>query len=233
MTSLESFRPRSDVEVDRDARPYWIRLAVPVVIVRARHRELELDLNFLDEPSKIGHFDVETVYWYYPDLTFADPCGVLGKPIRSFRLLTDPASDNPLLLLNRVIKLSAKYNVRFWRQPHLLDLVDRLAHAAREWQPDSDFHGPLAHDAHLRAVATSVRRAGHPISFLDGCVQAGVIDARLAPLANALRRDPSLAVRLAVADTDDRFWRMADEFVAFGSPAWRQFRREPQCDSAS
>lgn len=229
MSQLESFHPRRDVAVDRNVRPYWIRLNIPVVMVGARHRELELDLNFLDEPGRIGHFDVETVAWDYPDLTFADPFNVVGKRLRSFHLVTDPNSDNPLLLLNRVLKMSVKYNVRFWRQPHLLKLVDRLVQAARDWQMDSEFHGPVAHEAHLRAVASCVRRAQQKIGFLGGCAQAGVFDARLSPLANALNRDPSLAVRLAAVDSDHYFWRLADDAVAFGSSAWRQYRREVQC----
>lgn len=230
---LRSFRPSTDLEVEPEARPYWIRKSEPVVMLQARLGEISLDLNFLDRTDKIGHFDVETVTWNYPELTYSDPCGVVGKPVRTFRLLTTPECDNPLLLINRIVKLSSKYNVPFWRHRHLIEVVAALSARLQDWRPSGAFHGEVAFDAHLRAIAASVRRAKRPAAFIDGRLQAGVLDARLSPLANSLRRDPSLAARLAMAGSDGQFWRCADDQVAFGNPAWRQYQGEGKCVSAS
>lgn len=230
---FEAFDPSAEVEIVGQPRSYWICHSIPVVITTARWKGTVLDLNFLDEMGKIGHFDIERVYWDFPDCLFTDLHDVTLKPVRTFQLVTTPDSENPVLLLNRVVKLAAKYNIPFWLQWHLLDFVEQLVAATADSMPADNFHGPEAHAAHLRAIASSVRRAARPRDFLHGCLQAGVLDARLGSLANALRRDPSAQTRLAGASSDDLFWRTADDLVADGGAGWRQYRRENRCGSVS
>lgn len=217
---LERLTLCPDIEVVGSPRQYWIRHSCPVVMVEARWRENTLDVNFVDDMRGIGHFDIECVHWAHPEQTLSDPHGATVRAVHRFRLVSPPDSDNPLLLINRVLKLSAKYEVSFWQSRHLRTLISELASKP---MPSGAFHGLEAHAAHLRAVATSVRQSRRPAEFLRGCLQTDILDARLAPLATALRHQPHAIAELADAATGDMFWAAADRLVSAGGPTWRGF----------
>lgn len=243
---LADLAARPEIEVLGHPRPYWIRFSVPVLMVSARWRHHLLDLNFLDDVHGIGHFDIEQVYWDYPSQTITDPHRASTRPVTAFHLVTSVDDDNPILLLNRIAKLSAKYDVPFWLSRHLRAVVGELVRRARAWASPDHFHGAEAHEAHLRAVASSVRRVEQPLAFLAGCLESGFLDARLHPLATVLRKDCAAIARLTQATRDDLFWRAADWLVNNGGTTWRAYRpgikpvtqfpapgrKEQQCDTA-
>lgn len=219
-------RLRADPEVGSvsQERQYWIRFCVPVTIVTARWRGALLDLNFLDRWDSIGHFDLERVYWEFPALSLADPHGVTRGPVRTLRLVTGVARENPILLLNRLLKLSAKYGVPFWRDAELHPIVDQIVSRARRWAPDHRFHGCEAHDAFVRTLPAATRRSGSPERFLLGCVESGVVESRLPALASALARNPGAIRELAATGSDADFWSGADAVVGRSDEPWRHYQ---------
>lgn len=206
-----------------ELRRYWIRLDQPVVMVDVCWGDHRLDVNFVNHLGGIGHFDVEQVRWSYPDHRLIDPWVVSGRPVENLRLTTAPDADNPLLLLNRLLKLSAKYQVEFWRREHLRNLVADLVERSRSWLATDPFHGPQAHAAHARSIASAVRRSVEPVAFLEGCIESGLLRARFEPLSIALRSDVAARTALATAASDDAFWRAADLAVGSSHAAWREW----------
>ncbi|WP_141746835.1 hypothetical protein [Streptomyces agglomeratus] len=204
-----------DVEHVGEARDYWIRMTEPVIMFDVRWRGMTLDINFLDDCGKIGHFDVECVRWEHPAGTFVDPYGVTErKETRSFSLVSSIDAENPVLLLNRLVKLSAKYDVDYTQAGELAHLAGELVKAASAWNSDDGFHGMQAEAAHARALATSVQRARAGRAFLQVLLDSGVIACRNPMLAVALSDDPSAVIRLARTNSPEAFWHLANSLTA-------------------
>lgn len=199
-------------------RQYWIRFDQPVVMIDVEWRGKVIDLNFVETLDGIGHFDVECVAWHHPSATYTDPHGVLDSPpVRDVRLVSGVSSENPLLLLNRAVKLAAKYGVDLEGPGHLASAIPALTAAARRWASTDDFHGRQALHAHTRALASATQRAAHPAHLLHQCLRTGVIDCRHPALGEALRRDGQAVHRLAAARSYDEFWRVAAGLVRVSS----------------
>ncbi|GAA2263805.1 hypothetical protein GCM10010430_55480 [Kitasatospora cystarginea] len=193
-------------------RDYWIRLSQPVVMFDVEWRGRVLDLNFVDTIDGIGHFDIECVRWHHPSATYTDPHGVLAcLPVRDAALVSGIEGENPLLLLNRAIKLAAKYGISLEGSGNLASAIPELTRSARQWASADDFHGRQAVHAHTRALAAATQRAGDPARFLEQCLRAGVIDCRHPALAEALHRHEGAIRRLAETRSYDDFWAEAED----------------------
>lgn len=204
-----------DVQEVGPARDYLIRMTEPVIMFDVRWRGMTVDVNFLDDLGKIGHFDVECVRWEHPAGTFVDPYRVVGRQTTdSFALVSPMDAENPVLLLNRLVKLSAKYDVDYTQVGALAQLARELVEAAAEWNSADDFHGTQADAAHARAIATSVQRARDGRAFLQVCLDSGVIACRNPRLAEALTRAPSAVTRLARTTSPDSFWHLANSLTS-------------------
>ncbi|MEU5337853.1 hypothetical protein AB0G51_31695 [Streptomyces asoensis] len=203
-----------DVEHVGESRDYWIRMTEPVIMFDVRWRGMTLDVNFLDDFGKIGHFDVECVRWEHPAGTFIDPYGVTSeKETHSFSLVSPMGDENPVLLLNRLVKLSAKYDVDYTRDEELAHLVGQLIEAAAAWNSDDGFHGAQADAAHARALAVSVQRARDGRAFLQMLLHSGAIACRNPVLAQALSKDPCAVAELARVTSTESFWRLANSWL--------------------
>jgi hypothetical protein len=206
-------------------RPYWVHLTRPVSTFDVPWKDRILDISFMDHTPQ-AHFDVETVIWRFPELTYSDPHQVTRRSITGVRLVTSLDADNPVLLLNRILKLSAKYRIDMAADPYLRAVVGELVARAACWAPDDVFHGHYAHDAHLRHLHGAVRRTRDGEAFILSCVRAGILDARLRPLADTLRRRPAMVPVLAqqaLRRDLTGFWEFTDAIVAAG-PGWRDYR---------
>lgn len=208
-----------DVEQVGDARDYWIRMTEPVIMFDVRWRGMTLDVNFLDDFGKIGHFDVECVRWEYPAGMVVDPYGVTDRQeTDSFSLVSPMDAENPILLLNRLVKLSAKYEVDYTQVPELAYLTGELVEAAAVWKSEDDFHGAQADAAHARALATSVQRARDGRAFLQTCLDSGVIACRKPALSTALSRSPAAVTLLARTTSPKAFWDLANHLTTDRTP---------------
>lgn len=221
---LNRLRAHPEVSAVSAERQYWIRFCVPVTIVTVRWRGTLLDLNFLDRWGSIGHFDVEQVYWEFQGPSLVDPCGVTGGPVRTIRLVTGVERENPILLLNRLLTLSAKYAVPFWRDVAMRPIVEQIVSRTRRWAPDHWFHGCGAHDAFVRTLPAATRRSSTPEIFLSGCVESGVVESRLSALASGLTHDPGAIRKLAATGSDADFWSVADAIVEYPGDSWRDYQ---------
>ncbi|SRR6266508_3662014 len=206
-------------------RDYWVHYRQPVFMFDVAWRHIVLDINFMDHTPQ-AHFDVDAVVWYWPRMTWDDPYAVVCRPVNAVRLTTALDADNPILLLNRIIKLAAKYDLDIAAAQRRSPVVPALLARAAHWVSTDQFHGRQAHDAHLRAVYASTLKARSPARFLMCCADAGVLDARLAPLAIVLRERATAAAHLAAARrTPTGFWNAADTLVNDTTGSWRSHQQ--------
>jgi hypothetical protein len=215
-------------------RPYWVHLTRPLATFDVPWSGTVLDISFMDHWPQ-AHFDIETVTIHWPSMEVSDPWRVLQRPVTTIRLVTSLSDENPVLLLSRIFKLAAKYGLDLATDTHLADLAGKAAALAAAWAPSDDFHGRYAHEAHQRHFHAAVRRAADPEAFIGSCLASGILDARLRPLADALRSGHSLVGEVAAAaqaHNRDEFWARVDTLVP-AAPGWRGYRPAQRAEAAS
>ena len=206
-------------------RPYWVHLTRRLATFDVPWSGTVLDISFMDHWPQ-AHFDIETVTIHWPSMEVSDPWQVLQRPVTTIRLVTSLSDENPVLLLSRLLKLSAKYGLDLATDTYPADLVGKTASLAAAWAPDDDFHGRYAHEAHQRHFHGAVSRATDPEAFIGSCLASGVLDARLRPFADALRSGHALAREVAAAAlalNRDEFWAHVDTLVP-AARGWRGYR---------
>jgi hypothetical protein len=197
-------------DVGRTLRRYWINIDQPVLMLDVRWEGQLIDLNFVDQIDRIPQFDIESVIWRYPELDYVDLYGAFDAlATRTFRPVRGLAGNNPYLLLNRMIRLAAKYDLSLAANPVHQAIVSELSHHVLAWRATDDFHGRQAVEAHHRSIAGSVLRAQGPAGYLADLAQAGVLAGSLAELHGLLVESPTAKFYLADARTADEFWSRA------------------------
>ncbi len=126
-------------EIIESFREYYIHKNKRVVLVYAQNDKFFLDIAFLREPELIGHFNIETLFFRYPQMDYADRFNALkGIREKNIKLVRDLEAENPYLLLGRFLRLCSKYDISLNKHRHkkiLLDIKEKL----REWRIISDF----------------------------------------------------------------------------------------------
>lgn len=197
-------------DVGRTIRRYWINIDQPVLMVDVHWEGQVIDLNFVDQVERIPQFDIESVIWRYPEGDYVDLYGAFDAlATRTVRPVRGLAGNNPYLLLNRMIRLAAKYDLRLAADPVHQAIVTELSHRVLAWHATDDFHGRQAVEAHHRSIAGSVLRARDPAGYLADLAQAGVLARSLVELHRLLVETPAARFDLADARIADEFWSTA------------------------
>lgn len=190
-----------------EVRRYWINLDQPVLMVDVRWENYLIDLNFVDEIERIPQFDIESVIWRYPELDYLDIYGAFGAlAARTLLPVHGLASNNPYLLLNRLVRLAAKYDLSLADNPLHLSMVRELSRRIRGWTANDDFHGRQAREAHHRSVAASTLRAKDPPAYLADLACSGALQESIPELHRLLCGSPASRFQLAGVTTPEGFW---------------------------
>lgn len=202
-------------------REYWIHLRRKIWVFRATWRpHVLVDVSVMDHTNE-AHFDVETVMWHFPELVYTDPFRALDiEP--GVRLVPAVTAENPLLLINRALKVSAKYG-HPTQEAEILRILSSLADQAATWWPDDAFHGRSAHDRFLRHLPEAALRSERPAWLLDLCHRSGVLAARLPALATRAAEASGIISQMASQTTAESFWATADAIVGLPAAQWRDY----------
>ena len=191
-------------------RPYLINLDQPVLMVEHHWRGHHLDINFVDDVHRIPQFDIESVQWRYPEGDYLDLYGAFQALAAStVRPVWGLDQNNPWLLLNRVLRLAAKYDLRLADHPVHQTTIEELNHRIERWNALDDFHGRQAREAHYRTIPSAARRANDPIRYLRDMAEARAVSVTVPELQGLLDRGPSAWEALSLALSTDGFWTAA------------------------
>lgn len=131
---------REGFEILEPFRKYYIHKNKKVILIYAKNNRWFLDIAFLNNLSLIGHFNIETLFFRYPQNDYIDKFdalkGIKEKKIIPIRNLN---AENPYLLLSRFLRLCSKYNISLTRHNHkkiLLFLKTKI----QQWKITSSFH---------------------------------------------------------------------------------------------
>lgn len=191
-------------------RPYMINLDQPVLMVEHHWRDHHLDINFVDDVHRIPQFDIESVQWRYPECNYLDLYGAFhALAARTVRPIWRLDQNNPWLLLNRVLRLAAKYDLRLAGHGVHQTTIEELNHRIECWDALDDFHGRQAREAHYRTIPSAARRANDPIRYLRDVAEARAVSVTVPELQGLLDRGSSAWEALSSALRTDEFWTAA------------------------
>jgi hypothetical protein len=93
-------------------RKYIIHKNKKVVLVYAKYKKFFFDMVFLKDLELIGHFNIDSLFFRYPQMDCVDRFNALeGIKSKKIKLVIKITKENPLLLLGRILRLCAKYNI--------------------------------------------------------------------------------------------------------------------------
>jgi len=167
---------KSNYRVIGSDRQYFINLYEPIVNVFVENNNSVLDIAFMDDVSHVGQFDIESLFYRYPELDYIDRYSafraIKNKTMRPIHGLN---KENPYLLANRIINLCAKYEMKLSENIIHSDSIKILKKRIRAWDPLrlfdkdilQDFHGRMARIAHYSTVLKAIERANNRALFVE------------------------------------------------------------------
>ncbi|MDD3940352.1 MAG: hypothetical protein PHQ01_02130 [Candidatus Pacebacteria bacterium] len=109
---VKRFLKKNGFKIIKSNRKYYIYQKIEVISLYAQKERILLDICFMDEISLIGQFNIESLYWRYPEMDCIDKYGTIealrNKKIVSIRGLNN---ENIFLLTSRFIYLCSKYQI--------------------------------------------------------------------------------------------------------------------------
>ncbi len=188
-------------------RPYFINRDQPVLMVEHAWKGYRLDVNFVDQVHRIPQFDIESVQWRYPECDYVDLYGAFDAlAAGEIQPVWGLDQNNPILLLNRVLRLAAKYGLRLAGHHVHQATIDGLNERTRRWEALDDFHGRQAKEAHYRTIASVARRASDPPAYLGDVAASRAVETTVPELQRLLDRGPQAWTALARVPRTEDFW---------------------------
>ncbi len=175
---------KNQFEITYPYLEYTIYKNEKVIIVKARKKELFLDLTFMHDPDKVGLFDGETVYYDWPKKKFIDKYNtVLAIKNKSFKFIRAPGSENPYLVSSRFIRLCSKYNASLLAKEHK-PIIKRIGEEFSKMSRHSN--NPAQQLSLVSAVLTSIIRAKKKKLFIAEMVESQILKNCLPKIHHAL-----------------------------------------------
>jgi hypothetical protein len=154
-------------------------------------RDHVLDINFVDEVERIPQFDIESIQWRFPERDYVDLYGAFNA---LFAACVKPVwgvdRNNPILLLNRLLRLAAKYGLLLAGEPKHRRLIAALQERIDCWEETDDFHGRQAKEAHFRTVPAVVARAENSWAYVAELARSRALEKTIPELQRLLDRGP-------------------------------------------
>ena len=153
-------------------RSYCIYNDIPVSLIYANNQDWSFDIGFLDDVSIVGQFNLESLYWRFPELDCVDKFeaiqGVLDKDLHLIRSIEN---ENPFMLVSRYIRLAAKYNI-----PISKDIIRSLIIRIERWKAPNKFHGIEAQAALVSSIFKSIFMSVDRVLFIDSLAKTGLLN---------------------------------------------------------
>ena len=166
----------SNYQIIGKDRPYFTNMIDPVTMVFAKNNRWLLDISFMNNIWDIGQFDIESLFFRYPELDYIDRYNTLkALKEKTMRSIHGLYKENPYLLLNRIINICAKYDMNMSKNPVHRNSINVLKKRISNWNPPNSFHGKMAKIAHYSTVLKAMRRAKNRYAFIKDLIATGLL----------------------------------------------------------
>jgi len=157
-------------------RPYFINMNEPVIMVFAKNNHWLLDINFMDNLWSVGQFDIESLFFRYPELDYIDRYNAVESlKKRTMHPINGLYRENPILLINRIIDLCSKYNLSMSRNPIHREYINILKKRISNWNTSDEFHGKMAKISFYSKVLKAIKQAERREIFIEDLVATGIL----------------------------------------------------------
>lgn len=168
-------------------RAYLINMNTPVTMVYAQNNKFLLDISFLENLSDVGQFDIESLYCRFPEMDYVNRFSAISA--YNDRTIT-PAKgldkENPFLLINRVICLSAKYGLSLNNNIQHKKIIEYLKQRILHWNNKENLHGKMAKIAHVSHILKAIARTKNKPLFIKELVNSGILSITFPELQETL-----------------------------------------------
>lgn len=186
-------------------RPYFINMNEPVTMVFATDNRWLLDISFMENVWSVGQFDIESLFFRYPELDYIDryeAIEALKKKI--IHPINGLYKENPILLINRIIDLCSKYNISMTKNPLHRDYINILKKRVSNWNTSDEFHGKMARVAFYSKLLKAIKQAKRRNVFIRDLIASGILTELmpelLKPLKNYLSSNKTLLNKVRTKD---------------------------------
>ena len=146
--------------------PFYVKFEKVHNLVASKG-SMTLDIAFVKNLSILGHFNWESIFWHFPSGKIYDPYNGINDLKTGKLILIDSLDDeNPLMLMSRFVKLSARFNLDFCEDKKLFQLVMGIKKRIQKWNSDHFFHGTFAKEYYRLSVLEAILRAKNREKFL-------------------------------------------------------------------
>ncbi len=157
-------------------RPYFINMNESVTMVFAKNNRWLLDINFMDNLWSVGQFDIESLFFRYPELDYIDRYDAIEAfKKKTMHPINGLYKENPILLINRIIDLCSKYNISMHRNPIHRDYINILKKRISNWNTPNEFHGKIAKISFYSKVLKAIKQAKRRNIFIKDLVATGIL----------------------------------------------------------
>lgn len=169
-------------------RPYFINLNEPITIIIAQNNRWLLDLNFMDNLWSVGQFDIESLFFRYPQLDYIDRYDAIeALKEKTIHPINGLYKENPILLINRIIYLCSKYNMSMAKNPIHYEYIKILKKRISDWNPPDEFHGKLARISFYSKLLKAIKQAKQRDIFIKDLVATEILTKLMPELQEPLK----------------------------------------------
>lgn len=169
-------------------RPYFINIIEPVIMVFAKNNQWLLDINFMDNLLSIGQFDIESLFFRYPELDYINRYdGIEAFKKKTIHPINGLYKENPILLINRIVDLSSKYSLSMTKNPVHYDYINVLKKRISNWNVKDEFHGKMAKISFYSKILKAIKQAKRREIFIKELLETGILTVLMRELQETLK----------------------------------------------
>lgn len=168
---VKLFLKKNGFKVIKSNRKYCIYKNIKVISLYAQKERILLDICFMDDTSLVGQFNIESLYWRYPEMDCIDKYGAMealrNKKIVSIRGLDN---ENVFLLVSRFIYLCSKYQISLTNKENqkIVKFINQKLRKENGYKTDQ-------YVSCLSSILKSILTAKDRITFIDELVNSEII----------------------------------------------------------
>lgn len=174
----------NNFEIIEPGRKYYIYHNVEVVLVYAKKNTICLDICFMDDIESVGQYNLESLYWQYPEMMCIDNFDAVkcieNKEIIPIRVT---GAENIFLLISRFIYLCSKYNISLSTADNIKIIKNFKNQLIKERERKSDKYISC-----LSSILKSVLKADNRALFIQTLLDTKLLEILFSSMQYSLQK---------------------------------------------
>ncbi len=165
---------KAGFEITEPFRKYFIYLNEKVILIYANKGGMNIDVGFLKRLDLIGQFNIETLYFRYPQFDYVDKFNALNSLKKKTISLVRKKKENPYILLRRFLHLCSKYDIPLIKRVHKKILL-RIKDNINKWNLNNKY-SQQAYTICISSLLKDILTAKNKIRFIRELIKLKIIE---------------------------------------------------------